>query len=117
MGPIHEILTYSQETKNIKKQFEGQKIDTKSSGPGEFEKVTVSSNNKDSAEISAIGMNMLNLQTESIQYIKMIRETNTIDDEQIQEIKERILSEYYSKTAVVDIISNKMVSMPNYIAA
>ncbi len=116
MGPIHEILAYSQESNNIKKQYESRRIDNKKNETGQIEKTAVLTKNRDSAEISATSINMFNLKTESIQYIKMIRETSTIDDEQIQEIKERILSEYYSKSEVVDMVSKNMASMPNYIA-
>lgn len=117
MGPIHQLLAYSRDSKNIKKQFDSKRVDDNNNIPDQIEMNSASKKNSDSAQISSAGINMFNIKTESVQYINMVQETNTIDDTKMQEIRERILSDYYSDSEVIDIIINNMASMPNYIAA
>ena len=61
------------------------------------------------------GMNKYNLRTESKKYINLICYISFINDDLIQEIKKKILSDYYSESEVVDTISKNILSMLHYV--
>lgn len=60
-------------------------------------------------EISPEAKHLLELKNEASQYLDQVKEAETLSPEQIDQIKERISSQYYFDSQVIDQIVEKML--------
>lgn len=72
-----------------------------------------SANIKDTAEISDDSIRLFNLQKESEKYIDMIKNVHLVSEKQLQELKENVLSDFYTENDIVEAIAEKVLSMSN----
>jgi len=114
MKPISIASTILTDYNNKKSQISKQKVQSGTSNT--YSALSVASN-QDRVEISASGMNKYNLKTESEKYVDSIRNTNLINNEIIQEIRQKIASDSYSNSEVVEIISENLLALENYAKA
>ena len=60
-------------------------------------------------DISPEAKHLLELKNEAIQYLYKVKDAETLSPEQIDQIKERISSQYYFDSQVIDQIVEKML--------
>lgn len=77
---------------------------------------SVTNLNYDKAELSADARRLFGLQTEALRFLNSIRNANIIDEKDIQEINNKLKSGFYSNSEIINIVSNKLVKLPNFIS-
>lgn len=112
MGFINDI---SKLNSGINKSS-GKKIKNKSGTISVSEKNnrTRLKSSKDLAEISDESIKLFKLQKESSQYIDLIKNVHLVSEKQLHELRENVLSDFYSQDEIVDAITDKVLSLSNY---
>lgn len=114
MDPIKDISALAQNLKKLEKQNEPRKVDA-NKGKGKTEQSNTVKHGQDKAEISEAARNLLSAKTEAEKYLKLIENTKIIDDDEMQEIREKVLTNYYSDKTVIEKITEKLLNLPNYV--
>ena len=115
MGPIKEIPGFSPEVKKFEKNSESKKVDDRKDA-GKPEKPDANSAiSADRAEISSLGRDMLSVKTEAEKYLQLIRESRIADQEELDEIREKINSDYYLDPEVIEKIIDELMALPNFV--
>ncbi len=115
MGPIKDIAALAHNLKKLDKQNETRKVDSKKDSD-KIDKQTSIGAEKDRAEISDTGRSLLSVKIEAEKYLTLIENTNIVDDEEIEEIREKVMMNYYSKAEVIEKITEKLLDLPKYIS-
>ncbi len=115
MGPIKDISALAHNLKKLDKQNETRKVDSKKDSD-KIDKQSAIGAEKDRAEISDAGRSLLSVKTEADRYLTLIENTNIVADEEIEEIREKVMLNYYSTEEVIDKITEKLLNLPNYVS-
>lgn len=115
MGPIKDISALAHNLKKLDKQNETRKVDSKKDSE-KVDKQNAIDTEKDRAEISDAGRTLLSVKTEADRYLKLVENTNIVDEQEIEEIREKVMLNYYSKKEVIEKITEKLLDLPNYIS-
>ena len=114
MGSINSILGMPPELNKTGSTKEARKA---GSGSGETSKASngkQTSASGDKAEISSVGRELLTLKMQAASYTEEVKESSTISQSEIENIKERIASNYYFDPEVIDKVVDKLIALPNY---
>ena len=113
MGSIYDISKLNSEINKSNNKKLKSKTDTSSINNNS--KLSENSGSiKDRAEISDESIQLFKLQKESKKYIDMIKNVHLVSEKQLQELKENVLSDFYSENDVVEAIAEKVLSMSNF---
>ncbi len=115
MGPIKDISALAHNLKKLDKQNETRKVDSKKDSD-KIDKQSTIGAEKDRAEISDAGRSLLSVKTEADRYLTLIENTDIVADEEIEEIREKVMLNYYSTEEVIDKITEKLLNLPNYVS-
>jgi len=113
MTSIKDIASFPGDYKKIEKNNESKRVDSKRESK-KADSIDKISTGKDRAEISLIGREMQNLKTEALKYLKLIQEAETSNESEIEEIRQKLLADYFSNPEVVDKIIDELASLPNF---
>jgi len=76
---------------------------------------TVSGNSRtDQAEISQKARGLLNLRMDAKKYLDTIDQSETLSENEVNQLKQHIESKYFVNDAVIDQIVDKIVDLPNF---
>jgi anti-sigma28 factor (negative regulator of flagellin synthesis) len=94
------------------------KVENKKIGTGPKTNRTQTSNGADrtgdKANISGQGRELYNIRQEAFQYKSLIEHAETLSNQEIESIKEKIATNYYFDSEVIDKVVDKLLTLPNY---
>ncbi len=117
MGTIKNIFGMSPDINKTNRNNTEKKVNTnnKEQETGSTTKTGNSHKPAVTADISPVGRELLTLKSEAASYIEEVRSAKTITTTEIQEIKEKIASQYYFEPEVIDQIVDKLMAMPSFV--
>lgn len=68
----------------------------------------------DRADISPSARELFALRAEAAEYLDELRDSETVSKEQLEEIAEKILTGYYFKDEVLEVIVDKIMKLPYF---
>ena len=113
MGSINNILgmppelSKSGNSRAVRKTNSGDVKEEKTAG---INKQSVA----DKAEISSVGRELFTLKMQAAEYTEEVKKADTISQDEIDAIKEKIASNYYFDPEVIDKVVDKLIALPNY---
>ncbi len=113
MTDIKNIHNLADQSKNIEKTEAARKKSVKHKKTAET--TETGKIHKDDVKISAAAKELLTLRAEAKKYVEQVKNTRTLTDQEVVELKQKIESKYYFKKDVIDKIVGKLLDLPNYI--
>lgn len=114
MGTINNILGMSPEVNKSGRSSEPKKVQTAKEGKAGGKKASQVSDSSVKADISQIGREFLTLKMEASRYLDEVKESSTLTQKEIEDIKDKIATNYYFEPEVIDQIVDKLLQMPNF---
>lgn len=115
MSGIHDILGIPPEARRVNKNddIKQQRI-AKNAHSAKTSKDGHTAVN-DQAQISPEARELLALRQEVKQYLDEIKATDTLSEQDIKQIKQKIESKYFLDDKVIDKIVDKLAKLPNFL--
>jgi len=111
---IKNIFGASPESNKIVKNNETKKSKSVEETSTEDAKSNPVNGSGDKAEISSFGRELFKLRAEAAEYIEEIKTSRTISEEEIEEIKEKILEGHYFDPEVIDKVIDRLLNLPHF---
>lgn len=114
MGSIKDIISLSPDVNRLAKNQDVKKVKTDK----QDDKVKSASDKEtqqDKLQISDAARELLSLRMEAADYMDEVKSAQTLSDQEVEKIKDKIENKYFTEPEVIDTIVDKLLALPNYI--
>ncbi len=114
MAGINEYLSIQASNTKINRNDELKKPMPKKNDPssGKLIKIT---DRQDQARISDTARNLLSLRMDAKKYLDDVKQGETLSENEIEQLKQKIENKYFVSDTVIDKIVDKLVDLPNFL--
>lgn len=113
MSGITDFLKVSAASVKVRKN-EDIKKPADTHAESKADKIISHNSRMDQAEISQEARGLLNLRMDAQKYIKTVDQSETLSENEINQLKQQIESKYFVNDAVIDQIVDKILDLPNF---
>ncbi|MEJ2053115.1 MAG: hypothetical protein P8X42_04260 [Calditrichaceae bacterium] len=71
-------------------------------------------NSGDKADIYSDGRELLTMKTDFVNYLDEVKKADSLSDDEINEIREKIANNYYFKPEVIDKVVDMILELPGF---
>ena len=114
MSGINELLNISASGQKINRNEDLKKVSEHKSEQ-KSEKTSSQSKRADQAQISTAARGMLSMRMDAKKYIDEVEQSQTLSENEVNQLKQKIENKYFISEDVVDKIVDKLVNLPNFL--
>ncbi len=114
MSVIKNIFGASPDINKVDKNNDTKKVRSGVKSTGNMKEGAQIVGTGDKADISSAGREIYNLKLEAAKYVDQAKSAETISVQEVEAIKEKIASNYYFDSEVIDKIVDKLMALPNF---
>lgn len=115
MAGINDFLPIQASHNKISRNDELKKTTVKKKEPQADKSSPVAGNHLDQARISDTARNLLSLRMDARKYLDETKQGETLSENEIAQLKQKIENKYFVSDDVIDKIVDKLADLPNFL--
>ena len=114
MTGIKNVISAAPDLNKVNKQNDVKKADNTQKGMKPGAAASSSSVQNDQVNISSAAQELLTKKTEASKFVEDVKSAKTLEEKEIQELKQKIRDKGYLSEEIINSIADKLINLPNY---